>query len=791
MIIAGFAMTFLQIQAQVPDFEWAVKCGGDTTIYPSSMAIDPDGNQVYTGYFIGTVDFNPDPGVTYNITSNGSGDIFILKLGPAGNFLWAAGMGDVDTDCGNSIATDDYGNIYTTGYFVYSMDADPGNGEVWLTQTKPAAYVLKIAPDGNLTWARQMGFPGDWGLAYGQAITLDNDLNVISAGRFVGRVDFDPGAGTFNMSLSGGSYDGYIQKLNNNGDFIWAKQLAGNSQEFYKDLTTDPNGNIYAAGTYGGTADFNPDKKQKYNITAYGINDIFYQKLTSNGTFGWAKHLGGTGNEYCYVIHYDASNGGSLYIAGLLADEGDYDPGNGTLILTPFGGYDVYLEKLDLNGNLVWVKQMGGSSSESSSGIETDPDGNVYLSGYFNGTADFNPDVNNSFYMTSEGVGDIFVMKTDPSGNFIWSERLGGNGNDAAHALALDNYGHLLVGASFEETADFDPDGDEVYLLTPDEGSVRTMAAIKLNLSGGDICPIPVNLQVAGITTSSADLSWDLVQDAGGYFVRYRTLGTTEWIALGGPVTVTTIQLTGLAEATYFEFQVKTDCQSNFSYSGEFSTLGTGCLDLFEPNNSMAEAVQIQAATDYNGLINVLNEQDWFKINTTNSAKNLMVTLTDLPADYNIRLVKGDGTVLGYSANAGTENEMIIYNCKQAGLYYIHIYGYDGAFNPMDCYTLRVEVSGTQYSKSYADGNEVVNSENQLIVYPNPSNSEFHFIAKTESKEPVMVQVFDISGRLVQEMQSIPPNELITAGADLDYGIYIAVMMQGTVKKFVKIAKVE
>ncbi len=790
LVIACSVMTILNIQAQVPDFEWAVSCGGDSTIFVYSMAVDQSGNQVYTGVFRGTVDFNPDPVVTANIQSNGLEDIFILKLGPSGNYLWAAGMGDVGADRGNAVVTDVSGNIYTTGYFIYSMDADPGPGVLMLTQTKQTAYVSKISPAGDLIWAKQMGFPGDWGLAYGYSLTLDNNLNVISAGDFTGRVDFDPGSGTFNMTHSGGTYDGYIQKLDNSGNFIWAKQLCGTSQEHYNDITCDGNGNIYAAGSYGGTADFNPDKKLKYNLAAFGANDIFYQKLNPEGAFVWAKHVGGTGSEFCYVIHFDPFGGGALYTTGLLNGEGDYDPGPGTLTFTPFGAYDVYLEKLDLDGNLAWAKQMGGTSPEVGAEIATDPDGNVYLDGYFYGTADFNPDASASYYMTSEGANDFFITKLDATGNFIWAEQLGGSGYDGALVVALDNTGDIIIGGDFQETVDFNPDGDEVYELMATNETGRTFAAIRLNPAGGDICPIPVNLAAGNITTSSADLSWDPVSGTTGYFIRYRIMGVTTWTYLEGPNPGTSASLTGLTEATYYEFQVKTDCQSNYSYSGVFTTLGTGCTDQYEPNNTMATAVQIQAGTDYFGLIDIISDVDWFKINTGNQAKNLRIILSDLPANYDIKLVHGSGTVLGISQNTGTTPDTIIYNCKQAGLYYIQVYGYEGAYDPSDCYQLRVDVSNTQYIKSDLAEIIIEGVTDELVVYPNPSNSSFNFIYKTNSPAPITLQLFDISGRLVQEIPSLPPNELITVGEYLEYGIYLAVVTQGAVKNFVKIAKI-
>jgi PKD repeat protein len=215
----------------------------------------------------------------------------------------------------------------------------------------------------------------------------------------------------------------------------------------------------------------------------------------------------------------------------------------------------------------------------------------------------------------------------------------------------------------------------------------------------------------------------------------------------------------------------------------------SGCSDNYEPNETMATSATIPVNTDIFALISTTADVDWFKFTTAGSAKNIKITLTNLPADYNIKLYKSDGTLIGSSTKIGTESEQIIYNTNKAGTYNINVYGYAGVFNPDVCYTLRAEVSSTSFKSAEAESIDP-DIDVELTVYPNPSNSTFNFLLQTSGKESVTLQLFDISGRMVQQYQSLPPGEMITVGEDLEYGLYFAVVIQGADKKFVKIAKV-
>ncbi len=782
LLIVFSILALFNVQAQTPGFEWATQATGETESWGYSISTDPSGNVITTGHFFGTVDFDPGAGV-YNLTSNGDADIFIQKLDVNGNLLWATSMGSTAADWGWSLVTDATGNIYVTGWFNYSMDADPGTGTFLLTSQKQAVFVLKLNGGGNLVWAKQMGSPQDPGWAYGYGIALDADQNVITTGSFVGLLDFNPGSGVFNMTAQ--NMDTFIQKLDPSGNFVWAKQLKGNSTS--QSIKTDASGNIYVTGSFSGTVDFNPDpaKKAVYNLTAFGSSDIYIEKLDANGNFVWAKQAGGTEGNYGYSLAI--SSDGYIYVTGQFFGTADFDPGSGTYNLTSFGESDIFLLKLSLAGNFIWAKQIGGSNWNSGNGVTTDAAGNIYISGFSYATADFNPDPVGTYYLTANGADDLFIYKSDADGNFVWAAMMGGAGHDGNIGITLDGAENIYMTGVFSQTTDFNPSGNETFNLTAVNS--YDMFVLKLNTTVSYDCPVPINLTATNITTAAANLGWGAVSGAGGYYVRYREVGS-DWIEIPGIVSSSNLSITGLSPLTAYEFQVKTDCYSNYSYSGEFITQGGGCIDNYEPNETMATAATIPVNTDIAALIGTNGDYDWFKFSTTNAGKNIKITLTDLPADYNVRLYKSDGTHIGSSLNPGTTSETIIYNYNKAGTYYVWVYGVGGVYNPGSCYTLKAAVSSTAFK---SDETEILSSTNseELTVYPNPSNTSFNFLLKSDSTQAVKIQIYDLSGRLAQEYNSLSPDIIITVGEDLKPGIYVAVVTQGTNRNSVKLSKVK
>jgi PKD repeat protein len=443
--------------AQEPQFEWAASFGGTDSDGGRSVTIDAAGNIYTTGNFRSTVDFDPENGV-YELTSNGSSDIYISKLDASGNFMWAKSMGSISSDWGRSIAVDYAGNVYTTGQFESTVDFDPGNDtSIHTSNGNLDIFIQKLDANGNFVWAKTVG-----GISADvcNSIALDSAGNVYNTGIFMGTVDFDPGNDT-SIHTSNGNYDIFIQKLDANGNFVWAKTIGGITTDVCNSIALDSAGNIYTTGYFVGTTDFDPGTGI-YNLTINGDVDMFVLKLDANGSFIWAKCFGGNLWDEGKSITVDYN--GNVLITGSFNGPVDFDPGSGIYNLTSNGSQDILILKLDSSGNLIWVKNVGGSSWEYGMSITSDVNGNVYTTGYFQSIADFDPG-SGTYNLSSIGEGDIFISKFDAIGNFIWAKSIGGITWDNGTCIKVDELGNLYITGIFNGTIDFDA-GSGTYNLT-------------------------------------------------------------------------------------------------------------------------------------------------------------------------------------------------------------------------------------------------------------------------------------------------------------------------------------
>ncbi|WP_177199918.1 T9SS type A sorting domain-containing protein [Flexibacter flexilis] len=384
------------------NFIWAKSIGGTSTEEAYTITADATGNIYLSGIFTGTVDFDPSA-ATYNLTALGT-DIFVLKLNNSGNFVWAQAMTGLGGGNSFAIAVDNAGNVYNTGYLWGIMDFDPGALVLNLSATLAYdnLFVQKLDASGNLVWAESMSGLGN---SYGNAITIDNSGNVLVSGYFTGIVDFDPSLASANLSAS--SEDALALKLNSAGTLVWVKKLGGTSDERSSSIEVDAAGNVYAAGYFGGTADFDPSAATA-NLTSAGNTDIFTVKLSAAGNYVWAKRAGASGADAATSVYLDASN--NVYTTGFYQATVDFDPSASVANLTSAGSNDAFVQELDNNGNFLWVRGVGGIGSDKANAIAIDGTPNLYITGTFQGTADFDPDASIA-NLTAVSSSDIFLLK--------------------------------------------------------------------------------------------------------------------------------------------------------------------------------------------------------------------------------------------------------------------------------------------------------------------------------------------------------------------------------------------
>ena len=440
-----------------PNFEWAKNFGGSGFEQGNGIAVDNSGNVYTIGYFAGTADFDPGPGI-YSLTANGSADIFISKLDSMGNLVWARAFGSTDWDKGNSIALDNSGNIYATGFFSDTVDFDPGPGVFNLTSVGITdIFICKLDASGNYLWAKSVGGTD---YDFGISIKTDDSGNVYTTGNFLDTVDFDPGAATYSIT-SMGTYDIFILKLDSSGNYIWVKTFGGQEPQSVSSIDVDASGNVYTTGYFYTSADFDPGPNVFYLISE-GENDVFVSKLDSMGNFIWAKQFGNYDEDEGLSIATD--NSGNVYTTGTFKVTVDFDPGQGGYNLISAGSEDIFISKLDSTGSFIWAKSFGNISVEKGLDITLDNSGNVYAVGQFTGTVDFDPGPG-VFNLNSNGDYDLFICKLTSSGNLVWAKSMGALGVDLGGSIAVDDLNNVYTTGYFQSTVDFDP-GPGVHNLT-------------------------------------------------------------------------------------------------------------------------------------------------------------------------------------------------------------------------------------------------------------------------------------------------------------------------------------
>jgi len=291
-------------------------------------------------------------------------------------------------------------------------------------------------------------------------------------------------------------------------------------------------------------------------------------------------------------------------------------------------------------------------------------------------------------------------------------------------------------------------------------GAGNTVTA---NFSTTAACGNPTGLTTSGITTNSANVSWTAVTNATSYAVEYKLSSATTWTVFIASQTTTSASLTGLASNTVYNWRVLAACaagpgayvQANFT---TLSALVTSCQNPLdnETNGTTTGAAVIPFNTNVTGLISPASDIDYYRFAITRAGR-ITISLTTLPADYNIRLRNAAGTQVAIAQRTGTRSESFNYTAA-VGTYYVEVYGANAAANnATSCYTLRVALGTAARNNAPARpngdlaveaGEATMESEaaQSVELFPNPVSNELQ-VKLIAIQGRSVVEVFDITGK--------------------------------------------
>lgn len=370
-----------------------------------------------------------------------------------GDYGWAVPLGSGAETVGYAIAVDSAGNVLTTGSFFGGGDFSPNASTPIVNTTGDEdVYISRLNTDGQFDGNAKEWKVGGTVKDIGRAIAVDSADNIIVAGQFRGTADFDPGAPSQSLTTVAGD-DIFLLKLANDGTFQWVKGYGSAGEDIGYGTAVDGADSVYLVGHFSNSVEFDPANAGGSGLlTSGGSTDGFLLKLDSTGAFQWVKSVTSPSPNRTIAVTTDS---GFVYSGGYFQGTANF---GGTTIPTN-GGRDAFVTKHALDGTFQWAKRMGGSESDVTYALDVDGSGNIYLTGVFSGTANFDTSGIGTFNLTTTGGRDAFVAKLDGNGNLLWAKNMGGVDNDEGFGIKVGNDGRIYVTGYFNGAATFPAGG--------------------------------------------------------------------------------------------------------------------------------------------------------------------------------------------------------------------------------------------------------------------------------------------------------------------------------------------
>ncbi len=461
-------ISFLHAHSQEHDFKWVSTIRSQSSpkliFNPTAhnFVFDPEGNIYLVGSFEGTISFGNGKFTLQAQDVKNKHENYIAKFDSSGNILWAKDIGRSRYDGRILIDIDSKGNLHIAGVFSGKVDFDPG-ADTFMAVAKYTEDMFLLTLDRNGEFKNLLSYNGS---STPRGIEVDLYDNIILQGQSGKEEDFDPGPGVAKLS---GNSQRFIFKLSSSGTLAWLKEFP---YLVISSLGIDSSGNVYLNGSFppNGPLDFDPGPGV-YTLT--NINTVtfshFVLKLDSSGNFVWVRKVGGARDNYgtSFLTFMAVEKSGDLLITGYFEDKQDFNPGTDTFYLTglpndnPFWATR-YVLKLDHLGNFRWAKRLDGLAGHNGTPVSVDLSGNAYISGSFRGDVDFDPGPGISKITSTKSIippntnytysHDVFLLKLDGEGNFMWVNKWGSNSHDAAIEIANGPSGEIYTLGLFSDT---------------------------------------------------------------------------------------------------------------------------------------------------------------------------------------------------------------------------------------------------------------------------------------------------------------------------------------------------